>query len=162
MATTQARSSVRPSWEHTEEDDDGTRIRATGPTPDSAFEEAARGLNAVLTNPDRVHPRDVVSFELEAPDLEAMLDRWLDALSQEMMLRRMVFGRFLVRIDGNHLSARAWGERVDHLQHGDTALVRDCDLSEIHVGHDTRTDCWRAECVAKMRRGRPSLVGLRI
>lgn len=157
MVSTQRQSSVRPGWQHVE-GDDGTGIVAEGPTPDSAFEEAARALNAVVTNPERVRPREVVSFEIDAPDLETMLRRWLDALAREMTVRRMVFGRFLVRIDGDHLSARAWGERVDHLQHGDRALVRACHLSETQVRHDTRTDCWRAECVVTLRRGRPSLV----
>jgi SHS2 domain-containing protein len=157
MASTQARSSVRPGWQHLE-NSEGTRLRAEGPTPDSAFEEAARALNAMLTDPDRIRPQEVVSFEIEATDLEDMLRRWLEALAREMTVRRMVFGRFLVRIDGDRLTARAWGERVDHLQHGGSALVRACHLSAIHVRHDTRTDCWQAECVACLRRGRPSLV----
>lgn len=53
----------------------------------------------------------------EAPDLAYLLLEWLNALIYEMAVRRLVFGRFAVSIEGNRLHGRAWGEPVDRARH---------------------------------------------
>jgi SHS2 domain-containing protein len=64
-----------------------------------------------------VKPQVLVQVRCEAPDLELLLVEWLNALIYEMAVRKMLFGRFAVRIDGGRLEGRLWGEPVDVERH---------------------------------------------
>jgi hypothetical protein len=46
----------------------------------------------------------------EAPDLELLLVEWLNAVIYEMGVRKMLFGRFAVRIEDGRLEGTLWGE----------------------------------------------------
>jgi SHS2 domain-containing protein len=52
-----------------------------------------------------------------APDDELLLVDWLNALVFEMATHRMLFGRFVVRIEEDQLIAMAWGERIERARH---------------------------------------------
>ena len=78
-------------------------IRGVGPTCDTAFEQAALALTSVVTDPTRIASEEAVEVTCEAPDHAYLLLDWLNALIYEMAVRRLVFGRFAVSIEGNRL-----------------------------------------------------------
>jgi tRNA nucleotidyltransferase (CCA-adding enzyme) len=96
-------------WEHFEHGAD-IGVRGHGPTKAAAFEQAALALTGVVTEPSRVRPIDRVEIACAAADDELLLAHWLNALVTEMAVRRMLFSRFEVEIDGHTLKALAFGE----------------------------------------------------
>ncbi|MDH3918120.1 MAG: archease, partial [Rhodospirillales bacterium] len=73
-----------------------TGVRGFGPDKNTAFEQVATALTAVITDPQWVMPHLAVEITCEAPDLELLLVEWLNALVYEMATRRMLFSRFAV------------------------------------------------------------------
>ncbi len=133
------------SWEHFEHGAD-IGIRGTGPTRETAFEQAALALTAVVTDPAGVAPRTGVDVVCDAPDDELLLADWLNALVFEMATRRMVFGAFAVRIDGFRLRATAWGEPVEPRRHEPAVEVKGATYTELRVARQANGD-WLAQCV---------------
>jgi tRNA nucleotidyltransferase (CCA-adding enzyme) len=121
-------------------------VRGTGPTKDAAFEQAAYALTAVQTDPDGVQPRAAVEISCAASDDGLLLVDWLNALVYETATRKMLFGRFSVRIDDGTLSAEAWGEPIDVVRHAPATEVKGATLTALEVGQD-RDGRWHAQCV---------------
>src|SRR3990172_7582317 len=102
-------------WEHFAHDADAG-VRGCGDSVGEAFEQAALALTAVVTDAAIV-PQTEVKVVCEAPDVELLLVEWLNAVIYEMAVRRMLFGRFAVTIEGTHLEATLRGEAVDPARH---------------------------------------------
>jgi SHS2 domain-containing protein len=134
-----------PSWEHFPREAD-IGVRGLGESPDVAFEQAALGLTAVVTDPGLVGNEEQVAISCEAPNLELLLVDWLNALIYEMMTRSMLFGCFRVTIDGLRLSAEAEGEHVDRLRHEPVVEPKGATFTELRVGRDDEGQ-WVAQCV---------------
>jgi tRNA nucleotidyltransferase (CCA-adding enzyme) len=134
-----------PDWEHFPHEAD-IGVRGRGESPDIAFEQAALGLTAVVTDPGRVRNDEQVAIRCEAPNLEILLVDWLNALIYEMNTRSMLFGRFRVAIDGLRLSAEAEGERIDRLRHEPVVEPKGATFTELRVGRDDDGQ-WVAQCV---------------
>ena len=134
-----------PGWEHFPHEAD-IGVRGRGATPELAFEQAALGLTAAITDPSLVRHDEQVTIECEAPNLEVLLVDWLNALIYEMMTRSMLFGRFRVTIDGVRLAAEAEGERVDRLRHEPVVEPKGATFTELRVGRDDAGQ-WVAQCV---------------
>ncbi len=98
-----------PRWEHFEHDAD-VGVRGWGHTRAQAFEQAAVAMTAAITDPTLVRPLTRVEIDCQDDDEELLLTDWLNALVYEMATRRMLFGRFSVRLDGRSLKAVAEGE----------------------------------------------------
>jgi len=134
----------KPHWRHFPHGAD-VGIVGYGPSLAEAFCAAAHALTAAVT--DRpVRPVHRVEVECTAPDRELLLVEWLNALVYEMAERRMVFGRFDVRIADNRLRAVAWGEPVDRQRHQPAAEVKGATYTELRVARDT-DGRWSAACV---------------
>ena len=121
-------------------------MRGVGASIESAFEQAAVGLTAVITDSDAVDTDVVLEIRCNAPDRELLLTDWLNAVIYEMATRRMLFGRFEVRIDGNELIGRAWGERIDLDRHQPAVEVKGATYTELSVRQLASGD-WLAQCV---------------
>jgi SHS2 domain-containing protein len=134
-----------PRWEHFAHEAD-VGVHGIGHTPDEAFEQAAVALTAAITDPAGVAATEPVAIECEAPDVEMLLVDWLNALVYEMAVRRMLFSRFEVEIAGTHLSARAWGERVDPARHQPAVEIKGATCTALAVGLDIE-GLWHARCV---------------
>ena len=132
-------------WEHFPHSAD-IGIRGCGPTVDRAFEQAAIALTAVVTDPAQVQSRDAVVVSCEGADAEMLLVEWLNAVVYEMATRHMLFGRYSVHTDGNHLHATLWGEPVDVNKHQPSAEVKGATLTALKVCRDS-TGTWLAQCV---------------
>jgi protein archease len=135
-------------WEHFEHGAD-IGVRGIGPTLAAAFEQAALALVAVITDPARVRALEAVDIACEAADDELLLATWLNAVVAEMAARRMLFGRFEVRIDGRHLGARAWGEPTSVARHKPAVEVKGATCTALRVApvRDATGAGWLAQTV---------------
>jgi SHS2 domain-containing protein len=134
-----------PYWEHFAHGAD-IGVRGVGRSPAQAFEQAALALTAVIADPATVATGTPVDIACEAPDMELLFADWLNALVYEMQVRRMLFDRFEVSIEGTRLAARAWGEPVDVARHRPAVEVKGATYTQLAV---RRLDDgnWLAQCV---------------
>lgn len=132
-------------WEHFQHQAD-IGVRGWGATPGAAFEQAALALTAVVTPPAGIRPRDRVEIACEEADPELLLVDWLNAVIFHMATRRMLFGRFEVRIENGRLSGRAWGEVVEPDRHHPAVEVKAATYHELAVRRDP-DGSWLAQCV---------------
>jgi SHS2 domain-containing protein len=133
------------TWEHFPHGAD-VGVRGYGESMDEAFAQAALAMTAVVTDPAGVAARDEVSIRCEAPDAGLLLADWLNALVYEMATRRMVFGRFDVRIREGRLEATASGERLDVDRHQPTVEVKGATYTALDVSR-MPDGGWVAQCV---------------
>lgn len=121
-------------------------VRGFGATKEVAFAHAAAAVTAALIEPDRVRPSEAVEVACEAPDDELLLVDWLNALIYEMATRRMLFSRFVVRIDGRRLRGEAWGEPVDPARHTPGVEPKGATYTALRVARQS-DGRWLAQCV---------------
>lgn len=120
-------------------------VRGYGADLAEAFANAAVALTAVITDPNRVRPLRAVELACRAPDREILLLDWLNAVVLAMAVEGLIFGRYEVDIQGDRLSARAFGEPVDVHRHAPAAEVKGATLTELKVRQDGGR--WLAQCV---------------
>lgn len=133
------------TWGHLRHGSD-IGVWGQGRTREEAFERAGVALCAVVTEPARVEPREVVEVRCEAPDVEVLFTDWLNALVYEMSARRMLFSRFEVHLEDGRLEGRAWGERVDVARHEPAVEVKAATLTGLEVRREADGG-WYAQCV---------------
>lgn len=132
-------------WEHFRHGAD-IGVRGWGPSLAVSLEQAAVAMMAVITDPGCVKPSETVVIRCEASTRELMLYDWLNALVLEMAIRQMLFSRFEVTIDGNHLIGRAFGEPVSRERHQPAVEIKGATMTELAVD-ETEPGSWRAQCV---------------
>src|SRR6516162_9712764 len=132
-------------WEHFPHQAD-IGVRGIGVSKAEAFEQAALALTAVITDPQGLRPHERVEITCEAPDDDLLLVDWLNALVYEMATRKLLFGRFEVRLVGHRLEGRAWGEKIDVVRHQPAVEVKGATLTCLRVGKDA-DGAWVAQCV---------------
>lgn len=138
-------SNTQIGWSHFDHSAD-IGVRGFGPTIETAFEQAAIALTAAVCSPDTIEPSVVVEVECEADGHEAQLVAWLNALIYEMAVRKMLFSKFAVRLDGNLLYGTAWGEKVDIARHQPSAEPKGATFTALRVARES-TGNWTAQCV---------------
>ena len=134
-----------PHWEHFAHDAD-MGIRGIGATPAAAFEQAAMALTGLVTDPAIVQARQCIELECEDPDMELLFADWINALIFEISVRKMLFSRFEVSLDGARLAARAWGEGVDRQRHQPSVEPKGATYTELKVTEQNPGQ-WIAQCV---------------
>jgi SHS2 domain-containing protein len=132
-------------WEHFAHEAD-MGVRGFGASKEEAFEQAAVGLTAVITDPETVRPQKVINVTCEAPDDELLFADWLNALVYEMATRHMLFSRFEVHVDGQRLEGKAWGEKVDVARHQPAVEVKGATYTALRVSQDDNGN-WLTQCV---------------
>ena len=138
-------TTIAARWEHFPHQAD-MGVRGIGPTKEEAFAQAALALTAVITDPGAVAAKEPVALACEAPDDELLLVDWLNAIVYEIATRKMLFGRFDVRIEGRRLTAVAWGERIEGARHQPAVEVKGATYTALSVGQDPG-GAWIAQCV---------------
>jgi len=121
-------------------------VRGIGPTCATAFEQAALALTMAVTDPTRIAARTQAVITCEAPNDEFLLLDWLNALIYEMAVRRVIFGRFAVSINGHRLRGCAWGEPIDRVRHAPAVEPKGATLTALKVGLNDK-GAWLAQCV---------------
>jgi SHS2 domain-containing protein len=119
-------------------------VEGWGPMLGDAFEQAALALTAAVTSAN-VAPDIAVEIACEAPDKELLFVEWLNAIIYEMAVRRMLFGRFSVRIADTRLFGTLWGEAVDARRHEPACEPKGATYTALRVSQDNGT--WSAACV---------------
>lgn len=135
---------ARMGWQHFPHDAD-VGVRGFGSTIEAAFEQAARALTAVVSDAE-VRAAIDIEVECEAPDRELLFVEWLNAVIYEMSVRRMLFSRFAVRIDGSHLHGKLWGEPVDVKRHAPACEPKGATYTALRVAQDA-DGTWSAGCI---------------
>ncbi len=121
-------------------------IRGIGHTVEEAFAEGGLALTEVMCDIARVRQSVCVEVSCEAEEPDLLFADWINALIYEMDVRKMVFGRYEVRIDGHCLYGKAWGERIDPERHEIAVGVKAATYLELKVY--LRDDGqWAAQCV---------------
>lgn len=136
--------SSKAGWEHLSHDAD-IGVRGMGASAAEAFEQAAYALTAIVTHA-KVEPDSLVEVRCEASDIELLLVEWLNAIIYEMAVRRMLFGRYAVRIDGLRLQGELWGEAVDIARHAPACEPKGATYTALRVACD-ETGTWSAACI---------------
>jgi SHS2 domain-containing protein len=144
MSHSAALPDSKAGWEHFPHDAD-VGVRGWGMSAAQAFEQAAYALTAVITHAE-VKPQVLVQVRCEAPDLELLLVEWLNAIIYEMAVRKMLFGRFAVRIDGEQLEGTLWGEPVDVERHAPACEPKGATYTALKVAKNT-DGTWSAACI---------------
>lgn len=132
-------------WEHFPHEAD-MGVRGIGTTLEQAFEQAALALTAVVADPAAVIPTAMIQLTCEAPDVELLLVDWLNALIFEMATRRMLFSRFEVHLEGEHLDANVWGKALDVTRHHPAVEVKGATYTALKVARQADGG-WLAQCV---------------
>jgi len=137
-------SESKAGWEHFPHDAD-VGVRGFGATAAEAFEQGAQALTAVITH-SKVEPKASVEVTCEAPNLELLFVDWLNAVIYEMAVRKMLFGRYAVRIEGMRVEGTLWGEPVDVERHAPACEPKGATYTALRV---TQADdgLWSAACV---------------
>lgn len=132
-------------WEHFPHEAD-MGIRGIGPTLEEALAQAAVALTAVITDPDKVLPKETVTITAADPDPELLFVDFLNAVIFEMADRRMLFGEFHVVLDGGRLTAAARGEAVDVERHQPAVEVKGATYTGLAVKR-LEDGSWLAQCI---------------
>jgi len=134
----------KAGWEHFPHAAD-VGVRGFGKTAAEAFEQAAQALTAVITHA-AIEPKLRVDVSCTAPDLEILFVEWLNAIIYEMAVRKMLFSRFAVTIDGSRLTGTLWGEPVDIVRHAPACEPKGATFTALRVtaGGD---GTWSAACI---------------
>jgi SHS2 domain-containing protein len=131
-------------WEHFPHDAD-VGVRGWGASAAEAFKQAARALTAIVTDAP-VYAQAAVDVRCAAPDLELLLVEWLNCVIYEMAVRKMLFGRFAVRIEGGWLEGTLWGEPVDVARHAPACEPKGATYTALRVARDGG-GTWSAACI---------------
>jgi tRNA nucleotidyltransferase (CCA-adding enzyme) len=132
-------------WNHFSHEAD-IGLHGYGATLAIAFEQTARALTGAMVDPDTVRPTETIALDCRAPDVELLLVDWLNALIFEMATRRMLFGRFSVRLEDGALHATAAGESVDVERHRPAVEVKGATYTGLTVARGA-DGLWHARCV---------------
>ena len=137
-------SSNSGAWEHFPHDAD-VGVRGFGASAAEAFEQAAYALTAVITHAS-VEPKVAVQVRCEAPEIALLFTEWLNAIIYQMAVKRMLFGRFTVRIEDGRLEGTLWGEPVDIERHAPACEPKGATYTALKVAPDAN-ELWSAACV---------------
>jgi SHS2 domain-containing protein len=143
-APNEASAASRARWEHFPHDADAG-VRGFGATSAQAFEQAALALTAIVTDA-RIEPLTPIEVRCEAPDIELLFVDWLNTVIYEMAVRKMLFARFAVTIEGTRLKATLWGEPVDVARHAPACEPKGATYTALKVAQDAQ-GLWSAGCI---------------
>ena len=129
-------------FEHTA--DLGLRARAAD--LDALFYEAAQALfEAIVTDLATVQPLQRVDIIVEGDDREYLLFDWLKELLYHFDAEHLLLGKFEVHVEGNRLTAAAWGEPLDRARHQLEHEVKAITYHGLRV--EQTPDGWLAEVI---------------
>ena len=71
---------------------------------------------------------------------------WLNTIIYEMAVRKMLFARFAVTIEGIRLKATLWGEPVDVARHAPACEPKGATYTALRVAQEAE-GLWSAGCI---------------
>ena len=121
-------------------------IRGFGATREEAFTEAALAMVGISIDPETIKCEQQVEINCGDDDDELLFVAWLNGLLYEMATRKMLFGKFEVRVNGKRLTGRAWGEKLDLGRHKPVLEIKGATYSDLKVRQD-KDGTWIALCI---------------
>jgi SHS2 domain-containing protein len=121
-------------------------VRGLGATREEAFAQAALALTSVITDLEKVQPKEAVQIECREQDDDLLFLCWLSSLLYEMDTRRMLFSRFEVQAIEGGIKARAWGEPVEVARHEPAVEVKAATYGDLKVERQSDGN-WIAQCI---------------
>ena len=131
-------------WEHFYHQAD-IGVRGFGSSIEESFQQAAMALMAVICSPEKVTPSKQIDIQCSCDDMELLLVDWLNAIIYEIATRKMLFGRFEIRIKEGKLNAAAWGETASPEKHETAVEAKGATYTELAVRQENGE--WVAQCV---------------
>lgn len=144
MSDSAATAPAKEGWRHFAHGAD-LGIAGEGKTVEEAFAQAALALTGAVTDAE-VAATSHVTVACEAGDIELLFVEWLNAVIYEMAVREMLFGRFAVKIDSQHLKGELWGEPIDPARHAPACEPKGATYTALRVAQDP-DGLWCAQCV---------------
>lgn len=93
-------------------------IKAYGKDLAELFTSAACGMASLITDLEKVSPKDSEDISLKAENREELLVSWLNEILYLFASKNMLFSKFEVsEIDEKHLRAKIFGEEFDTTRH---------------------------------------------
>ncbi len=93
-------------------------IKAYGKDLAELFINAAYGMASLITDLEKVNPKDSKDISLKAENKEELLVSWLNEIIYLSASKSMLFSKFEVsKIDEKHLKAKIFGEELDINRH---------------------------------------------
>lgn len=135
----------RTHWEHFTHDA-LLGVRGVGRSMEQAFEMAALGLCALVTDPRSVEAHEELEVDCQSADHDQLLADWLRAVVGAMAGRRLRFQCFVVRLDGLNLFGHGFGERAGQARHGTHVAVTGASLTQVSVRQGPE-GVWTAEAL---------------
>jgi len=124
-------------------------VRGMGSTVEEAFSEAARAMFSLMTDLEKIEPKEAVPFEVEAESLEDLFVRFLTELLFLRDVHGMLFSRFSLKIEeeGRRFRAvgEAYGEKFDPQKHARGIDVKAATYNLVKVEKQNGT--WLAQGV---------------
>ena len=121
-------------------------VRGLGPTREDAFAQAALALTSVITDLEKVQPKEAVEIECKEQDDDLLFLCWLSTLLYEMDTRRMLFSRFEVQAVEGGIKAKAWGEPVEVARHEPAVEVKAATYADLKAERQS-DGTWVAQCI---------------
>ena len=118
-------------------------IAAYGCTLEEAFENAAKAMMEVMTDPNKVRAEKEVEINVEGHDLESLLYNWLEELLYIFETEGLIFSKFQVlsikKLNGKYLlKAKAWGEKFNPEVHESRTLVKAATYNLMEIKKDEK------------------------
>lgn len=112
----------------------------------SLFEEAALAMYEVMVDVGRVDAKVERRIEVDAPDLEMLLQRWLSELLFITEVEKLVFSKFEVSLeDGSRLNGKALGDFIDPEKHDPRTEIKAVTYHRLSVVKEG--NLWRCTVV---------------
>ncbi|MFQ6086126.1 MAG: archease [Candidatus Bathyarchaeia archaeon] len=113
-------------------------VECEGGSVEEAFESAGVALFNLMTDIERVEPKESRDIEVEGEDLSALLFEWLSELLYRYDAGMMYYSKFEVHSverhgDGFRLKATIWGEKVDRSKHPPRTEVKAATYSLMEI-----------------------------
>ena len=121
-------------------------VRGRGATREEAFAQAALALTSVITDLEKVQPKEAVEIECKEQDDDLLFLCWLSSLLYEMDTRRMLFSRFEIQAIEGGIKARAWGEPVEVARHEPAVEVKAATYADLKAERQS-DGTWIAQCI---------------
>ena len=113
-------------------------IAAYGADIKELFINAATGLFSLMVDLNTVKEDTEREVKLTAEDEETLLVEWLNELIYIFEVEHLLFNRFQIdELNGNHVKARCFGEKVDQSRH---RLEREVKAATYHMLKITKSD----------------------
>lgn len=128
-------------------------LEGTGPSPEKAFEEAARAMFGLMVELEEVRPGREVEIKVKGKDLETLFYNWMAELLTESNLNEVIFSSFSVNsidktFNGDYiLLGKARGQSYEGGIEK-TGEVKGVTLMGLEV--EETKDKWKCRCVVDL------------